>query len=175
MADIDVKPKGPTIWPWIVGLLVLALIAWGAAEVMDNDDVADATTYTSVPVAAVEPADTVTISMSQILANPAAFVGRSFPAADVDVVDVPTDRGFWIERNGERLFAILVDQPKEVPVDINAGQSLRIEGGTLRDAAYLSDIPGETLDADTRALAKSQAIFLVVNESAIQMPQDTRN
>ena len=32
MADISVRRKGPTVWPWIVGLLVAALIIWAALE-----------------------------------------------------------------------------------------------------------------------------------------------
>lgn len=32
MADIDVRRRGPSIWPWIVGLVVLALLVWLLAE-----------------------------------------------------------------------------------------------------------------------------------------------
>lgn len=28
MADIKVERKGRSIWPWVVGLLVLALLVW---------------------------------------------------------------------------------------------------------------------------------------------------
>lgn len=28
MADINVERKGPNIWPWIIGLIVLALLIW---------------------------------------------------------------------------------------------------------------------------------------------------
>lgn len=32
MADINVERRGPTIWPWVVGLLVLALLVWVLVE-----------------------------------------------------------------------------------------------------------------------------------------------
>lgn len=39
MADIDVERKGgPGIWPWIIGLIVLALLAWLLIEWLGDDD-----------------------------------------------------------------------------------------------------------------------------------------
>ena len=38
MADINVERKGPSIWPWIVGLIVLALLAWLLMGVLGDDD-----------------------------------------------------------------------------------------------------------------------------------------
>ena len=38
MADIDVQRKGPSIWPWIAGLIVLALLVWAVAEMVDRED-----------------------------------------------------------------------------------------------------------------------------------------
>jgi hypothetical protein len=41
MADINVERKGPSIWPWIIGLIVLALLIWALAEMLGDDDDAD--------------------------------------------------------------------------------------------------------------------------------------
>lgn len=51
MADIDVTRKGPSIWPWIIGLLVLALLIWGLAEMLgdDDDDIDPITTEEVIP------------------------------------------------------------------------------------------------------------------------------
>ena len=35
MADIDVVRKPPTVWPWILGLIVMALLIWELAEALD--------------------------------------------------------------------------------------------------------------------------------------------
>lgn len=39
MADINVARGGPTLWPWIIGLVVLALLIWALAELLGGDDV----------------------------------------------------------------------------------------------------------------------------------------
>jgi hypothetical protein len=38
MADINVERKQRSIWPWIVGLLVLALLIWLLASMFNRDD-----------------------------------------------------------------------------------------------------------------------------------------
>ncbi|HEV2148691.1 MAG TPA: hypothetical protein VGR37_14905 [Longimicrobiaceae bacterium] len=38
MADINVQRRGPGIWPWILGLILLALVVWVLAEVLGDDD-----------------------------------------------------------------------------------------------------------------------------------------
>ena len=38
MAEINVERKGPSVWPWIVGLLVVALLIWLLVEMFGNDD-----------------------------------------------------------------------------------------------------------------------------------------
>ena len=40
MADINVERKGPSVWPWIAGLLVLAIAIWALAEMFGGDAVA---------------------------------------------------------------------------------------------------------------------------------------
>jgi hypothetical protein len=38
VADINVERKGPSIWPWIVGLLVVALLAWALIEMFGRGE-----------------------------------------------------------------------------------------------------------------------------------------
>lgn len=38
MADINVERKGTSIWPWIIGLIVLALLIWLLTEMFDGGD-----------------------------------------------------------------------------------------------------------------------------------------
>lgn len=38
MAEIHVERKrGPGVWPWVAGLLLLALLVWGALEWLGGD------------------------------------------------------------------------------------------------------------------------------------------
>ncbi|MFL6198187.1 MAG: hypothetical protein ACJ76J_03335 [Thermoanaerobaculia bacterium] len=52
MAEIRVERKRTSLLPWILGILLLALVIWAIAESMDNDadDVNDANT----PVSAIQ-------------------------------------------------------------------------------------------------------------------------
>ena len=109
------------------------------------------------------------MTIPAILANPQAYIGQTYTAESVAVGEVATDRGFWITNGGERMLAILIDEPLEVPLDINQGQNLRITSGTLRDATATPEIPGDALDADTRALLEQQPIFLLVNEDNVEI------
>jgi len=52
MADINVERKGPSIWPWIIGLIVLALLVWALMELFgrnDNGVVEDEPVATAAP------------------------------------------------------------------------------------------------------------------------------
>lgn len=170
MADIDVERKrgGGMGWLWgLAAVLVLALIVWWIWPDEDDDDFA-ATEVEQVeqgPATTPEPG----VTIGDILSNPDDHIGQTFPGAEVQVAEVPTDRGFWIEDDGERLFAIIIDEPREQPLDINPGQTLRIDEGMLRDRTYLPGIPGEPLDEDTEEIAEQQDVFLVVNERHINV------
>lgn len=59
MTQIEIQRKrGPGAWPWIIGLLVLALVVWGVVEFMDADDEAAVATNSAAEEAA--PAEPVT-------------------------------------------------------------------------------------------------------------------
>ena len=155
------------LW-WILGLLLLALLVWwlwpdgdGDVEPLVTDEVGVVEVEPVAPVVAeVEPGN---IPIADILANPAQWAGREV-SGEVSVAEVPTDRGFWIEDGGARMFAILVDQPPEQP-NVNAGQMVSISQAVLRDRTFLPEMQGAPLDADTRRIAESQALFLVVDEA----------
>lgn len=171
MAHIPVEKtsRGGGFLPWLLGLLVLALLGWALWALLDDDEAEVAVVPAPTTATTPEPrtgttAGAATVDLAAILENPQAYAGESFPTTEVRVADVPTDRGFWIEHEGARLFAIVVDQPSEQPKDINPGQTLRVTGGTLRAPSYLSELPGMPLDAQTEATAREQDVFLVVDE-----------
>lgn len=185
MADIDVERKGTSIWPWIIGLLVLALLIWALMKMFDTDDpevagvatdpVATEPVVTPAPIAPVVAGPTI----ADVLANPSAYVGQSFTTDTVRVAEVVADRGFWIEgTTGQRLFVVKNESPREGVADVqgqadvrsgrdvNAGDRLQING-TLHDGGKL-DALQPPLDATTRQAVEGQPIFLQANVADIQ-------
>lgn len=88
MADINIERRGPGVWPWIIGLLVLALLIWGLVEMFGNDG----------EPAVVDPlADTVIVDNSGAAAVPPVpgpAPGAPFPADTgllTDTMDPTTD------------------------------------------------------------------------------------
>ncbi|MQA92610.1 MAG: hypothetical protein GEU90_20705 [Gemmatimonas sp.] len=182
MADIDVQRKGIDtqekhhlgwLW-WLLGLIVLGLLAWWLFA-PDTREVAVMEPVTEQPVVTpstpnVTPAAPVTIAT--IAANPTNHVGTEYSDADGTMVgEVVSERAFWIEENGQRMLAIVTDSPGQ-DVDINEGQTVRIRRATIRDAGYLSQIPGD-LDAQVQQMAQQQPVYLVVNEADLEVAPTT--
>ena len=166
MAQIDIERKSTTSWIWwVLGLILLALVVWWIVSAAGDDtEVAEAPGVVAAPVTPEPVASAPGVSIADILGTPTAYVGQAFAQSNVRVAEVPSDRGFWIEDGGSRLFAILVDEPTERP-DINPGQTLSISQGMLRDRTFLPDMQGAPLDAETRRIAESQPLFLVVDQA----------
>ncbi len=83
--------------------------------------------------------------------------------------DPLTDRGFWVENEGARVFALIIDEPREVPVNINPGQQLSISGARIREGGEVSDVEGVPLDQDTRSILAHQDVFLIANEDNVEI------
>lgn len=49
MADINVERRGPRIWPWIIGVIILVLLIWAIAEIVDREEVPDREVIEVVP------------------------------------------------------------------------------------------------------------------------------
>lgn len=177
MADIDLERKRSGGMGWLWALLLLLLLAALAWWFWPRDGIEEADVETA-PVEEVEPVtepatpEPAGLALAAILDNPEQYLGQTFPDTEVQVGEEMTDRGFWIEQDGRRLLAIIIDVPQEEPKDINPGQTLRITDGTLRGPSYLGEIPGVPLDADTESMASGQEIFLVVDERNIEILQE---
>lgn len=178
MAEIHIEKKKSMSWLWILlAILLIAFLLWWLFWPRPVDVDPATTTIVTTPVPATSatapPLTEGDATIAGILANPTAWVGREFSGL-VTVESVPTDRGFWIQQNGQRMYVILVDEPAEVPIDINTGQQIRIRG-TVRDAAYLSEVQGETLAEATRTTASQQPAYLVAGERAITIEQPAQS
>ncbi|MBU2340217.1 MAG: hypothetical protein KKE77_03130 [Alphaproteobacteria bacterium] len=177
MAEIPVEKKSNLTWLWILlALILLALLIWWAVGA--DDDEAELVEPVAVEETIVVDEEPVTpavgeVTLAAILANPEQYIGTEF-SGDVSVggpLSEMTDRGFWVENNGQRMFALINDGPLEEPMDINPGQQLRISSGTVMSAASIGDLPGDELDADTRRIAEEQQVFLLVNEDDMEITQ----
>ena len=178
MVEIPIQHKSSLKWLWLLlAVILLGLLLWWALDDDDARTVEGVAPATAVE-AGVEPGSETALatgagagaaSIPAILRDPATFVGRNDFAGEVDVPEVPTDRGFWVQQDGARMFALIIDGPREKPVDVNPGQRLRLSEGMLRDATSVGTIPGKPLDEDTKKILADQRIFLVVHEDNIEI------
>ena len=176
MAKIPVEKEsgGGGWWKWLLALLLLGGLIWLIATVLDTDDPELAGELMTPDTTAEQAAEPEGSIIGDILDNPDRYYGATFPGAEVTVASdrEMTDRGFWIQDDGRHLFSIIIDQPREVAMDINPGATLRIDGGTLRQPDDLANIQGEPLEQNTANIARQQEIFLVVDESNIQVLEE---
>ncbi|CAN5840410.1 hypothetical protein BH23GEM3_BH23GEM3_20870 [soil metagenome] len=66
MADLNVERKGPNVWPWVVGLIVLALLIWALTQVFSGD---------RTRATGTAPADTVSVDTARAVTTPAVPAG----------------------------------------------------------------------------------------------------
>ena len=174
MAEIPVEKKsGGKGWLWLLLLLlIVAALAWWllseAAEEEAVDPVAVEETEETMPAMD----ETGEMTLAAILADPSAYYGREGFTGTVTVGGPLTDRGFWVENDGARMFAIVIDQPRERPVDINVGATLDISGGTIRNPGDIEDLTGDELDEDTVDAMEGQQAVLVVSEENIEISDE---
>jgi len=191
VADINVERKqGPGIWPWIIGIIILALIVWWLFARGRNDRAENVTSVDTTAMAtdtgamagaagatagaaaggamATMPGDTMGgmgagatgqgIPVPQILANPGQYDGQSVSGTD-SVVEVVSDRGFWIEQQGKRLFVAMAEpQPDEKVMNVNAGQKVRLTGTVHQGGANAN--PPFKLEAKAQKVIAAQPVYL---------------
>jgi hypothetical protein len=177
MADIDIERKSSSmawLW-WLLGLLLLALLAWwllsgDEEEVAAVDPIAAPVTPTTTP----EPVAQGPLCVAQVLAGPATYIGQRLGTCPMRVVEVVSDRGFWVEENGQRVFVVINESPAgavapgvadvegrvdELP-NVNAGETINVtEAMVLDDVQNLAG----PIEEQTRQIASQQPWFLVTD------------
>lgn len=179
MADIDVERRSNMAWLWwVLGLLLLGLLIWGLFELFDDDEVAELPVATQpaplvTPATTPEPIAQGGLCVAQVLSAPTTYIGQTLGTCPMQVVEVVSDRGFWIEENGQRVFVVINEGPPgtadvqgrvaERP-DINPGQAINLtEAVVLDNVANLAGAP----DEQTRNIAQQQPWFLAIDDEDV--------
>ncbi|HEV2146226.1 MAG TPA: hypothetical protein VGR37_02295 [Longimicrobiaceae bacterium] len=188
MADIDVERKSGFPWLWVIlGLLLLALIAWWLIP-DEEEPVAVAPPVAEQGVVPANPPPPEPVvqgpfnTIASVLGNPSGVIGQTFaPAAPLRVAEVVSDRGFWVEDQGQRLFVVINEgampnaQPgvadvqgkqAEMP-NVNAGDMIRITEGVIHDPTSLQHLQGP-IEPETRRVLSGLQVFLITDGRNIQ-------
>lgn len=126
MADINVERKSPSIWPWIVGLLVLALLIWAIAELVDTDEereIAEIEEVEEAPGALPAPIPEVPteggMSLGELEPLGAEDIGSSVQVSG-QVVGQPTSDGFWLLTDTDDVLFVMSAQ------QVTTGEQVRV-------------------------------------------------
>ena len=191
MAEINVQRKRTSAWLWLLGIVGLALAAWLVTTLLSSDDdggvgvVAPAAAPVAgpeaVPVitegAPLAPADTSAagIPIAAIMRDPAEWSGRTV-SGQARVAEAVSDRGFWIESGGQRLFVVKNESPRPGVADVqgaadtmasrnlSAGQVVRMSG-TVHTSA---DQVMPPIDDRTRQILAAERVFMISNVADVQ-------
>lgn len=151
----------------IASIALLALT--GCNKNKNTDAMADDSSYDdTVYMVYTYPSDTTT-TLGSIKADADSWEGRSI-RGEVSVTSTPTDRGFWVEGpSGDKMFALIVDEPYDAYKDIDPGQTLELERAMVYTPDSIATVPGAELSAKSKVIARSQSAFLVVDEEDLRI------
>lgn len=189
MADINVERKkgGPGILPWILGLLLLAALIFGISRCRDEDPapvvpadtVTDTVSSAPMPAAPIDSAAGMgaaaagagaaaaggALALGQIMGAPDASAGQTV-SGTARVTEVVSDRGFWVEEGGQRMFVVLAEpQSAERRIDINQGQTVQLSG-TVQKGGTGAQTPAG-LEQEAQQIAQKEAAFLMVRPADV--------
>lgn len=172
VADINVERKGPSIWPWIIGLIVLALLIWALVELFGGEDEAALDPIGQDTVTAVQPTTaaptTTALPIAQIRQSPETYQGQTV-SGEAQVVGVESDRAFWVEEQGQRLL-VLVRGAQGVQPPVAEGQRVHLANATVLTAAELDQAAAD-LDAGVRQTATGEDVLLAVEAGSVHPAQ----
>ena len=179
LAQIEIERKSGTNWlPWLIGIALLALLAWWFLGRAGDPEPVTATgdVPAAVPPAPVAGAEGAITDWSTFTGDGAALVGRQVALASVPVADVVSDRGFWIGQDqSQRVFVVRTRQDAPgTPADgaVNAGQTVSVFGTVQAMPTDLTQATTEWNLQSTDATALSQQAMYIAADSVriVQRP-----
>ena len=174
VADINVERKSPSVWPWIIGLLVLALLIWALVELFEGDEEAVVTDPALEQPAMVEPAAEpalpdpmiAALPVSEIALAPGDYEGRTV-SGETTVAEVVGEQGFWVEDGGERILVVYGAGAGDAP-ELTAGERVRITDATVVPGSDLAS-RGIEVDERTSQAASAEDAVLSADPAAIHI------
>ena len=173
MAELHIQEKKGMSWLWwLIGLLLIAAIAWWFfARTDDRDAVVE------TPAAMVEPDRSVNriTDFSQLAtATTAELTGQQVMLTGEPVYKVVSDNGFWIGRgvnDGEALFVVRGNTGASyTPPDgaINAGQTVSVFGVAQSMPADLTQQTADwNLSSTDQSMLMKQQLYIVADSIRI--------
>lgn len=181
--------KQRTLWRWIGGLLLAALLVLVLVGIFNNDAIRPiAGRAVGLPVVvpdadlpidpldprrvvapdlppALSEIDNRMIPVIDVVSAPQRFLGQEVSGlATVAYVDpgVPQERGIWIEQEGQRLLLILASEPRaDQAIAVEPGDWLRLRGVVQPGPMAAQQLTG--LNARARQMLSGQPAFLLVD------------
>ncbi|MFN3651322.1 MAG: hypothetical protein ACK47B_17240 [Armatimonadota bacterium] len=179
--DIQHRPNPGMSWlPWVIGAVLLALIAWGVYEVVTPERATGPATTTDqvagqreeTPPAGTQPGEGTgtmagaALPLAAITQAPNTYFGQPVEGT-ATVAEVVSDRGYWVEEGGSRMFVVQSEQLPEAALDVNAGQRVRIRG-TVMDTQQMGQTPDvANMDQQARQILQDQPAFIHATDVTI--------
>lgn len=170
MPEIDIQrqpQRSVPMWLWIAGAILAALLIWGLIEAFDNDRAATPQQPTERvagergEIGAPEP-----LPIATIVGTPNQYFGQDVRGT-ATVAEVVSDRGFWLENQGQRAFVVLGEGMTEAGVNVEQGQQVLLEG-TYMESANMGQVP--QLEQDAQNIIQGETGFIRANSVDILQP-----
>ena len=180
MAEVRIERKeGASGWTWLIGLLLLGLIIWWIVAAVSGDRNEAATDPAAPAVTATDPttgtattapgaeAATPNLPLAAIRANPDNYFGKPVSGL-ATVTEVVSDRGFWVEQDGSRIF-VVKDGALDAPAAaVSAGQKASFTGTVINPDGMQEQVPG-ILDLDESTLKMLQGEPAFIHATNLEM------
>jgi hypothetical protein len=186
MPELDIQRRETTGMPWWVWLLIavlaIGLIWWIIAATTTDRELAEVTPGVA-PTVGTEPAERVAgarestdeltsaewLPLAAMRANPDNYFDQSVSGIGT-VAEVASDRGFWIEQRGERVFVVKDEPLVETPA-LTAGQQISLRG-TVHNPDNMQEVAG-VMQLDEVTLKTLQGEPAFIKATAIEAQNET--
>ena len=176
MAQLHIQEKNSATWVWwVIGIIVLALLAWWLFAGNRDDTVVEQPAAVT-PVAPATTTDDRVTDLSVLTSTTAlSAANRSVALSSVPVTNVVSDKGFWIggtDAVNQGVFVVRGNQDASYTAPdgaVMAGQQVAVYGVVQQMPSDLSQQAVDwNLNSTDQTLLASQAIYILADSVRIQ-------